>query len=99
MKDSKDYIVFVCAVLGELDHNNKNTFFKKNENNDQDITKNMLLQIIENKKDLKLWDCMDKSTFNMLEKMLIQNGNKYIEYWHGTPTEGKWKKEKDHQKK
>ena len=95
--DSKNDVIFVCAVLGELDYHNKRNWFKlktkenKKESNTNNITENMIVQIIENQTDLKLWDTMDNATFTMLEEMLIDHkdnknnnikGKDEIQYWH-----------------
>ncbi|ODB55044.1 hypothetical protein A7311_20630 [Paenibacillus polymyxa] len=78
---SKDYVVFVCAVLGELDYNNPRNRVRKTEGND--LTSNVLLQVEENEKDLAVWDTMEEGTFEALERVLSPQGPGRVEYWHG----------------
>ncbi len=83
---SEGYVVFVCAVLGELDYRNDKNWFRHNEQDDNQTT-NSLLQVVENKSDQETWDAMDEGNFGILEKVLSFG---HIEYWHGSPDEGKW---------
>lgn len=80
LRTSKEYIVFVCAVLGELDENNPQNWFRKDDQN-SDPTTNALLQVIMNDNDRHLHDHMDTSTFEALEKALCPKGSQ-VEYWH-----------------
>ncbi|ADV48069.1 hypothetical protein Celal_0734 [Cellulophaga algicola DSM 14237] len=77
--DSKDYVVFVCATLGELDYNNEENWFLKNA--DLDPTTNATLQVIANRNDMKVWDSMDTTTFETLEEIISPEGKKMVEYW------------------
>ncbi|WP_199185103.1 GMC oxidoreductase [Aquimarina sp. I32.4] len=86
---SEDHVVFVCAVLGELDSRNKNNWFLNNPQ-DENITTNSLLQITENDSDKETWDAMDKATFEVIEDALSPNGSSAVEYWHGDPDSGTW---------
>ncbi|WP_330959577.1 GMC oxidoreductase [Photobacterium sp. 53610] len=86
---SKDYVVFVCAVLGELDYTNPGSWFKGNPE-DRNITTNSLLQIEENGKDKETWTAMDEATFGVLETVLSPKGKEAVQYWHGAPDEGDW---------
>jgi hypothetical protein len=86
LKSSEGYVVFVCAVLGELDYRNDKNWFRHNEQ-DVNPTTNSLLQVVENKSDEETWDAMDEGTFGILEKVL-SNGR--IQYWHGSPDQGEW---------
>lgn len=89
MLTSKDYVIFVCAVLGELDYRNQNNWFRKTD--DGDLTTNVLLQVLENENDLSVWDTMDEGTFQALEKVLSPKGESRVEYWHSTPDgSGSW---------
>jgi choline dehydrogenase-like flavoprotein len=89
LADSKDYLVFVCAVLGEMDYSNGQNWF--HPNSDADPTCNSTLQVIANHNDNQVWTAMEEATFDMLEKVLHpQDFNQPIEYWHGTPNSGKW---------
>ena len=89
LQSSKDHIVFACACLGELDHENDQNWFRL-EGND-DITCNASLQVVANDTDNALWDTMDEATFQLFEKMLsLEDG---LEYWHPEPEtqSGSWK--------
>lgn len=85
---SDDYLVFVCAVLGELDANNPDNHLARNQ--DTDPTTNVTLSILANDNDKATWDTMDQATFEMLENALSPTGHTGVEYWHGTPDQGTW---------
>jgi choline dehydrogenase-like flavoprotein len=86
---SKDYVVFVCAILGEMDFQNPDNYFCLNGGTDP--TTNVTLQAVANKTDLETWNTMDDGTFQMLEAVLSPKGAKRVEYWHGqTPDQGTW---------
>ena len=91
LKDSQDSVVFVCAVLGELDYRNKNNWLVKNDGNDP--TTNVTLQVLENANDLSVWDTMDEGTFQALERVLSPKGADRVEYWHSAT--GEWQPERD----
>ncbi len=79
LTSSKEHIVFVCACIGEMDYNNpKNTFLK---NNSDDISTNSILNVEANENDYKVWDSMDKGTFETLEHILSPKGKSNVEYW------------------
>ena len=85
---STDSIVYVCAVLGELDASNKNNWFQRNDG--KDPTTNVTLQAVVNENDLKVWDSMENRTFEVLEKTLLPNGA-CVEYWHDNEQgSGEW---------
>jgi len=84
---SRKHIVFVCACLGQLDHNNPDSWFRLNEYDD--ITCNTTLQVLANDRDNELWDTMDNTTFKILEEEIIL-GDK-LEYWHPEGNSGSWK--------
>ena len=89
LESSEDYVVFVCAVLGELDYDNKENWFKHYQQ-DSNITTNSLLQVVENSSDYETWNAMDKATFNVLEDVLSPQGKSQVQYWHGDPDSGEW---------
>ncbi|MBL8501397.1 MAG: GMC oxidoreductase [Nitrosomonas sp.] len=89
---SEDYLVFICAVLGELDESNTDNHFLRN--GESDPTTNDTLQALENDVDATTWNTMDDSTFQVLEKILSPKGAGRVEYWHGQPDDGKWLKER-----
>ncbi|MGQ5524176.1 GMC oxidoreductase [Chitinimonas sp. PSY-7] len=90
LQSSEGYVVFVCAVLGELDYKNEQNWFRGNSQ-DNNPTTNSLLQIIENKSDQETWNAMDEGTFGILEKVLSTGR---IQYWHGSPDQGEWSVER-----
>ncbi|RKH70963.1 GMC family oxidoreductase [Corallococcus aberystwythensis] len=89
LQSSKEYVVFVCAVLGELDFRNPNSWFRAN-GADADPTTNSLLRVTVNESDQRTWDVMDRSTFEVLEKVLSPKGPDRVQYWHGPPDAGTW---------
>jgi choline dehydrogenase-like flavoprotein len=93
LESSEGYVVFVCAVLGELDYDNGDTWFRGNAA-DSDPTTNSLLQVSENDSDRQTWDVMDAATFDVIEKVLSPKGARAVEYWHGAPEEGSWQRER-----
>jgi len=88
LQTSKDYLVFVCAVLGEIDNQNPENWLKLNDQ--ADPTTNVLLQVLASEIDAQTWDTMDEATFQMLEDALSPQGPSQVEYWHGSATEGSW---------
>lgn len=87
---SEDHLVFVCAVLGEIDFRNQDNYFRLN--GDADPTTNVTLQVLASDNDKMTWDTMDKATFQMMEKVFAPKGN--VEYWHGEPDIGNWSSER-----
>ena len=69
-------MVFVCAVLGELDHDNSQNWFRKNDR--EDVTTNVTLQVVANSIDNGVWNTMDESTFEMLDILAPSE----LQYWH-----------------
>ncbi len=92
LADSDDYLVFVCAVLGELDFRNPDNVFRRND--ESDPTTNVTLQVLANDTDRATWDTMDEGTFQMLESALSPAGASAVEYWHGAPDDGSWSTER-----
>lgn len=92
LTSSEDYLVFVCAVLGEMDFRNPDNYLRPNGQSDP--TTNVTLQAIASKTDLQTWDTMDHGTFQMLEDALSPKGSTAVEYWHGNPDEGVWMSER-----
>jgi hypothetical protein len=88
LTSSKDYLVFVCAVLGEMDYENPENNLRLNGQSDP--TTNVTLQALASEKDLQTWDTMDEGTFQMLENALSPHGSKRVEYWHENADEGVW---------
>lgn len=89
---SKDYLVFVCAVLGEMEEHNPDNWFERNDGDDP--TTNVTLQVLESETDASTWKTMDESTFEVLERILSPDGKERVEYWHGEPDEGQWERKR-----
>ncbi len=68
-----NHIVFVCATLGQVDHNNPNNQFYLDETTGQQF-----LHFTANDTDKELWDTMDRTTFQVLEHLSPNQ----IEYWN-----------------
>lgn len=94
---SQDYVVFVCAVLGELDFRNHENWFLNNPQ-DNHITTNSLLQVLENQNDRETWTAMDRATFEVIEQALSPEGVSAVEYWHGEPNDGDWQSSRPEQR-
>lgn len=88
LQSSEDYLVFVCAVLGELDIDNPENHLRYSGG--ADPTNNVTLQVLANSTDDATWDTMDEGTFQMLERVLSPDGTDHVEYWHGDPDTGTW---------
>lgn len=93
LQSSEGYVVFICAVLGELDFRNPQNFFLHNPQ-DQDLTSNSLLQVTQNAADFSTWQAMDDATFAVLEQVLSPKVAAQLQYWHGDPDHGEWKTER-----
>lgn len=88
--ESKDYVVFVAAVLGEIDYRNPDNWVRRIDGDDP--TTNIMLQVVESETDAKLWDTMDEGTFQVLERILSPKGASRVEYWHAAPDgNGEWR--------
>jgi len=94
--ESENDIVFVCAVLGEIDFQNKDNWFRRNDGSDP--TTNVTLQVIESENDTKVWKTMEDGTFQTLERVLSPKGASRVEYWHPDANgSGSWKAERPSQ--
>ncbi len=91
LQGSEDYLVFVCAVLGEMDFRNTANYVQLN--GQKDATTNINLQAIASPTDLQTWDTMDEATFQLLEHGLMPPKG-HVEYWHGSPSQGSWSKKR-----
>lgn len=79
LSTSQDYVVFVCAVLGELSEDNPKSWLRKT--NGRDRTTNVLLQALVNEDDKGLYETMEEGTFQALETVLSPKGAGRVEYW------------------
>ncbi|KAF3917557.1 hypothetical protein AA313_de0202384 [Arthrobotrys entomopaga] len=93
LKDSREYVVFVCASLGELSENNGENFVKLNDG--KDPSSNVTLQFTLDNEDRDLWDHMDKATYRTIEALCSAKEYEYeddkppIEYWDTDANDGK----------
>ena len=78
LKSSKDYVIFTCACLGQLDHNNPQNWYRRNGGDD--ITCNATLQCVTDETDNELWRVMEMAAFESLENYLTPAGQT-IQYW------------------
>ena len=83
LETSENYVVFVCAVLGEMNVDNAENWLRLN--NGEDPTTNVTLQAVEDASDSSVWNVMDEGTYQAIEKVLSPKGSANVEYWHGEP--------------
>lgn len=76
---SEDYVVFVCATLGEVSEKNPDNWLKLNEGSDP--TTNLSVQLSLSEADQLLWNVLDEATFQTIAAMLPQDHRAGIEYW------------------
>lgn len=88
LASSPDHLVFVCAVLGELDEAHDDNHFRRTPG--ADPTTNVTLQVLADAVDDVTWDTMDEGCFQMMERVLSPAGADRVEYWHGAPDAGTW---------
>jgi choline dehydrogenase-like flavoprotein len=86
LEGSCAHVVFVCAIVGELDHRNPDNWVRMSGQ-----TGDMQLQIVANDVDLSVWNAMDSATFALLEQVLSSGGPTGVEYWHGDSETGEWR--------
>ena len=79
MKGSEDYVVLVCATLGEINENNTENAISLNRGEDK--TTNINLQILLGDEDKKLWDVLDVATYQSIEALVTGRTCPTIEYW------------------
>ncbi|KAF7437535.1 hypothetical protein PC9H_004377 [Pleurotus ostreatus] len=94
LRGSEDYVIFVCATLGELSEDNESSFFRLNKlNTNKDPTANCVLQVLLTQKDRDLWDVMDNATFKAIEVLAGERHTDDIEWWHEPKGagSGEWK--------
>lgn len=83
---SCDHVVFVCAVVGELDHRNPDSWVRMSDPDGE-----MQLQIVANEVDRSVWDAMESAAFATLEQVISPAGPACVEYWHGEGASGEWR--------
>ena len=85
---STEHVIVSCTVLGQMDHRNKENWFRLNDGDD--ITTNATLQCVTNEVDDELWDTMDDTTFQVIEQEIAHDASN-VEYWHPLGSTGSWK--------
>ncbi|KAH7887270.1 hypothetical protein F5I97DRAFT_1925721 [Phlebopus sp. FC_14] len=85
LEGSENYIVLVCATLGELEENNPNSLITPLD--DPDLTTNIRLQILPSDNDLKLQTLMDQATYDAVKVMA---GSQPIQYWNSALAKPGW---------
>lgn len=87
LADSGEYVVFVCATLGEVNENNPGNAIWRNGGSDQ--TTNISLQLQPGPEDMALWDVLDEATYRTIDAM---SGGAPVEYWTDAPDDagGSW---------
>lgn len=86
---SEDYVVFVCATLGEVSEKNPNNWIRRND--EQNPTTNISLQLIPGEEEMRLWKVLDEATYQSIQAMTTSGGTPEIEYWIDAPGgEGSW---------
>lgn len=80
LDSSKDYVVFVCATLGEVAPNDRSWV---RQNDSDDPTTNIDLQLILSQREQSLWDLLDDATYQTLEAVTgkAKDGRAPLEYW------------------
>lgn len=90
LQSSTDHVVFVCAVLGELDYRSDGSWFRDHPHDPDPTTRSLLQVVSDSAADRATWDAMDAATFGVLEQVLSPGGAASVEYWHGPPDAGEW---------
>ncbi|HVK96110.1 MAG TPA: GMC oxidoreductase [Noviherbaspirillum sp.] len=83
---SEDYVVFVCATLGEVNEKNPNNWIRRNE--EHNPTTNISLQLTPGEEDMRLWNVLDEATYQTIQAMTSDGGTPEIEYWTDAPDGG-----------
>jgi choline dehydrogenase-like flavoprotein len=77
---SEEYVVFVCATLGEVCETNRANWIRLNDGGD--ATCNISLQLIPGKEDHQLWNTLDEATYQTFRALTTAGGSTpEIEYW------------------
>lgn len=81
LQDSEDYVIFVCATLGEISEKNEHNWIKKHSQGDP--TSNISIQLVLGPEDEALWDVLDEATYQTLEALVTNHSSSQpkIEFW------------------
>lgn len=80
---SADYVVFVCATLGEVNEANAGNGIWRNGG--ADPTTNISLQLQPSLADMALWDVLDEATYQTIDAMV---SGAPTQYWTDSEKEG-----------
>lgn len=78
LRSSKDSVVYVCAVLGELDYSTQQNRFTTNTYDPNPTTNSLLRVVSKGDTDLQTWQAMDDATFTLLENVLSPGGESTV---------------------
>ena len=96
---SEDYVVFVCATLGEVSEKNASNWIRLNGGSDPTV--NISLQLQLDHEDLKLWNVLDEATYQTIAALVSDGAGATpdIEYWVDGPngSDGTWQHAKPEQ--
>ncbi|MBA5604111.1 GMC family oxidoreductase [Duganella sp. FT3S] len=81
LRGSEDYVVLVCATLGEVSERNAENWIRRNDQGDP--TTNITLQLQTGAADEKLWDVLDEATYQTITALVSArvDAPPEIEYW------------------
>ncbi|MBN8466734.1 GMC family oxidoreductase [Corallococcus exiguus] len=103
LKGSEDYVVFVCATLGEVSEKNPDNWIRMNGGTDP--ATNITLQLQPGVQDHHLWDVLDEATYQSIDVMAGRAGCSGsapdVEYWvdDASGNGGRWQSERPDRKK
>lgn len=83
---SEDYVVFVCATLGEVSEKSRDNWIRRNEG--RDPAANISLQLIPGEEEMRLWNVLDEATYQTIAAMIGTPDRPEIEYWIDLPEGG-----------
>ena len=95
LRGSEDYVLFVCATLGEVCEQNDANWIRLN--GDADPTANISLQLQTGPLDERLWDVLDEATYQTIAALASRGVGvtPEIEYWvDAGQSEGYWQTER-----
>jgi choline dehydrogenase-like flavoprotein len=95
LRGSEDYVLFVCATLGEVCEQNEANWIRLN--GDHDPTANITLQLQTGPLDERLWDVLDEATYQTIAALASRGTGltPEIGYWvDAGQSEGYWQAER-----
>ncbi|HTF97398.1 MAG TPA: GMC oxidoreductase [Cellvibrio sp.] len=79
LQGSEDYVVFVCATLGEVSEKNPDNWLRLTDGSDP--TTNLSIQLGLSETDQELWNVLDEATYQTISAMTEKNQAVDVEYW------------------